>query len=64
MTAVAEGASIFAESIDWSSANHNRKATNEEVKTNIDLTQINGLAQNLTGSLTLAKQKASLSSSA
>ena len=37
MTAVAEGASIFAESIDWSSESHNRKATNEEVKTNISL---------------------------
>ncbi len=37
MTAVAEGASIFAESIDWSSANHNRKAANEVVKTDIDL---------------------------
>ena len=37
MTAVAEGASIFAESIDWSSENHNRKATNETAKTDIDL---------------------------
>lgn len=37
MTAVAEGASIFAESIDWSSQNHSRKAANETVKTNIDL---------------------------
>lgn len=31
MTAVAEGASIFAESIDWDSQNHNRKATRKEV---------------------------------
>ena len=38
MTAVAEGASIFAESIDWTSENHNRKAANEEIKTAIDLT--------------------------
>lgn len=37
MTAVAEGASIFAESIDWSTESHNRKATNETVNTNIDL---------------------------
>ena len=38
MTAVAEGASIFAESIDWSTESHNRKATNETVSTSIDLT--------------------------
>ena len=37
MTAVAEGASIFAESIDWSSSNHNRKSANETIKTNIEL---------------------------
>lgn len=37
MTAVAEGASIFAESIDWSTESHNRKATNETISTNIDL---------------------------
>lgn len=37
MTAVAEGASIFAESIDWSTASHNRKATNETINTTIDL---------------------------
>ncbi len=37
MTAVAEGASIFAESIDWSSSTHNRKAANETIKTNIEL---------------------------
>lgn len=37
MTAVAEGASIFAESIDWSTANHSRKAANEVVKTDISL---------------------------
>lgn len=37
MTAVAEGASIFAESIDWSTTNHNRKSTNETVETSIDL---------------------------
>lgn len=37
MTAVAEGASIFAESIDWSTENHNRKATNETLNTSIDL---------------------------
>lgn len=37
MTAVAEGASIFAESIDWSSESHNRKATNETITTSIDL---------------------------
>ena len=32
MTAVAEGASIFAESIDWSTVTHNRKASNETVR--------------------------------
>lgn len=37
MTAVAEGASIFAESIDWSSNNHTRKVANEVVKTNLSL---------------------------
>ena len=37
MTAVAEGASIFAESIDWSTESHNRKATNKTVTTSIDL---------------------------
>lgn len=37
MTAVAEGASIFAESIDWSTANHSRKGANEVVKTDISL---------------------------
>ncbi|MGM9553504.1 MAG: Hsp70 family protein [Faecousia sp.] len=37
MTAVAEGASIFAESIDWSTASHNRKATNEVMETDIAL---------------------------
>ena len=37
MTAVAEGASIFAESIDWSSEEHNRKNQNETISTNIDL---------------------------
>lgn len=37
MTAVAEGASIFAESIDWSSDNHTRKAANEVVKTDLSL---------------------------
>ncbi len=37
MTAVAEGASIFAESIDWSTESHNRKAANKVVETNIDL---------------------------
>ena len=31
MTAVAEGASIFAESIDWSSHNHSRKSTRGQV---------------------------------
>lgn len=38
MTAVAEGASIFAESIDWSTESHNRKSTNKVVNTTIDLT--------------------------
>jgi len=37
MTAVAEGASIFAESIDWSTEKHNRKATNETITTDISL---------------------------
>ena len=34
MTAVAEGASIFAESIDWSTTNHARKAANAVTRTN------------------------------
>lgn len=38
MTAVAEGASIFAESIDWSTESHNRKSTSRTVATEIDLT--------------------------
>ena len=37
MTAVAEGASIFAESIDWSSDNHTRKSANKIVKTDLSL---------------------------
>ena len=37
MTAVAEGASIFAESIDWSTANHSRKAANAVARTNVDI---------------------------
>ena len=37
MTAVAEGASIFAESIDWSSSTHVRKSANETLKTDIAL---------------------------
>lgn len=39
MTAVAEGASIFAESIDWSSQNHTRKSIRGQldVKSQIDL---------------------------
>ena len=38
MTAVAEGASIFAESIDWADAGHHRKQTREEVKATADIT--------------------------
>lgn len=37
MTAVAEGASMFAESIDWSTANHSRKAANAVARTNVDI---------------------------
>lgn len=37
MTAVAEGASIFAESIDWGSNSHNRKSVNAEVKSDSDI---------------------------
>lgn len=37
MTAVAEGACIFAESIDWSSEKHYRKAINAEVKTDLNI---------------------------
>ena len=37
MTAVAEGASIFAESIDWSTEAHGRKTNNETVSTSLDL---------------------------
>ena len=37
MTAVAEGASIFAESIDWTNESHNRKNQNETIDTDISL---------------------------
>ena len=37
MTAVAEGASIFAESIDWSSEKHNRKSANEVIGSDLAL---------------------------
>ena len=37
MTAVAEGASIFAESIDWSDKKHGRKATNAEIKSDYEI---------------------------
>lgn len=37
MTAVAEGASIFAESIDWQTDNHERKKANEVLKTELDI---------------------------
>lgn len=37
MTAVAEGASIFAESIDWTSASHNRKTANRTTKASLDI---------------------------
>lgn len=37
MTAVAEGASIFAESIDWNSSSHARKNANEEKKASVDI---------------------------
>ncbi len=37
MTAVAEGASIFAESIDWSTSDHNRKATNKTTDKLLDI---------------------------
>lgn len=37
MTAVAEGASIFAESINWEDERHGRKATNAEIKSDIDV---------------------------
>jgi len=38
MTAVAEGASIFAESIDWSTASHSRKENIGEVRTEYNIT--------------------------
>lgn len=37
MTAVSEGASIFAESIDWSTQEHGRKASREQVKSDTAL---------------------------
>lgn len=37
MTAVSEGASIFAESIDWSSNEHSRKSTRGKVESSKDL---------------------------
>lgn len=37
MTAVAEGAAIFAESIDWQTEDHSRKASNETLNTRADL---------------------------
>lgn len=38
MTAVAEGASIFAESVDWSTRHHTRKSANKTVSTKLPLT--------------------------
>ena len=37
MTAVAEGASIFAESIDWTSQRHNRKSSTAEIEVGLDV---------------------------
>jgi molecular chaperone DnaK len=37
MTAVAEGASIFAESINWTDEKHGRKASNAEVKSECEI---------------------------
>jgi molecular chaperone DnaK len=37
MTAVAEGASLFAESIDWGSRNHSRKSTRGQISSGGDL---------------------------
>ena len=37
MTAVAEGASIFAEAIDWKTSSHNRKGTNEVLNLDIGI---------------------------
>lgn len=37
MTAVAEGASIFAESIDWTSQRHNRKSATAELTAGMDI---------------------------
>lgn len=37
MIAVAEGASIFAESIDWSSSHHTRKAANAQTSASADI---------------------------
>lgn len=37
MTAVAEGASIFAESIDWSSVTHDRKSSNAIQNASVDI---------------------------
>ena len=37
MTAVAEGASIFAESINWTDNKHGRKASNAEVKSDCEI---------------------------
>jgi molecular chaperone DnaK len=37
MTAVAEGASIFAESIDWSSENHERKVGKAKIAVGLDI---------------------------
>ena len=37
MTAVAEGASIFAESINWSDSKHKRKAANAEIQSDCEI---------------------------
>ena len=37
MTAVAEGACIFAESLDWSDGRHNRKASNAKMVTDLNV---------------------------
>ena len=37
MTAVSEGAAIFAEAVDWDSDEHERKATHEQIKSDGEL---------------------------
>ena len=57
MTAVAEGASLFAESIDWSSQNRSRKSTRGQISSNGNLAlSFNYIARSPDGKAKIAVQ--------